>query len=76
MRGQHRRISCHLHSAQLPNVLELLSEVFSSVLGWMITQNTSENHKLKLLAIARRQHSLSSHVHEADIVQAGMDLGP
>lgn len=45
MRGKHRRISCHLHSAQLPNMLELLSEVFSSVLGWMITQNTSENHK-------------------------------
>jgi len=74
VRGQHRRISCHLHSAQLPYMLELLSELFSAVLGWMIAQNTSINNKRKLLTIARRQHLLSSHVHEANVVQTGVYL--
>ena len=67
VRHKYSGVCCHLSLTKLPDIRELLSEIFRSILRGMVAQYSTEYDELECLDIGWFQSLFSSHIHEANV---------
>ena len=67
MADQYSRIGGHLHSTELADMRESLSELSGTILWRMVTQDASKDQEFKLISFGRLKDFGRSHVHEANV---------